>query len=134
MAGDFNTHHALWYAEHAITRYNNIRNNKKQANALVEWIEKNNFILHNIPGVFTDFPHSDRQPSVLDLSLSRGLATVMIHGWSCDPGNRGTSDHAPVTLALQIKNPTFTPRRLNRATNWAIFGKALQALRLPEDA
>ncbi|KAL0630421.1 hypothetical protein Q9L58_010732, partial [Maublancomyces gigas] len=58
----------------------------------------------------------------------------MIHGWSSKPGNRGTSDHAPVTLALQIKNHTFTPGRLNRATNWAIFEKTLQALRLPEDA
>lgn len=133
MMEDLNCHHNLWYAESAAeTRiYNNIRNNKKHANALVEYREHHGFTLSNVPGTFTHFPRSTKKPTIIDLTFTNGHITTITTGWSCDPGSGGSSDHATTIVALNVGKLQFTPHRLHRLTDWQKFEAKINELELP---
>lgn len=103
VSGEFNSYHAMWYADMAADYATSIWKSKINATALVTWATKQNLILQNDPGTFTHFPHSGQRPRILELRFSSGQGTTMIDGWSCDAGSGGNSDHAMTVTSLNIR-------------------------------
>lgn len=67
IAGDFNAHHGLWYAEHAVRHTNIIRTNGF-ANQIADLINLQKMTLTNTAGLFTHFPQSKNcSRSIVDL-------------------------------------------------------------------
>ncbi|KAL0630639.1 hypothetical protein Q9L58_010514, partial [Maublancomyces gigas] len=64
MAGDFNSHHALWYAELSTSHHDLIHNNKAKAASIINYTQTWGFELHNIPGTLTHFPSNGNRPSI----------------------------------------------------------------------
>lgn len=120
MTGDFNTHHSIWYGDKSDNKAL-IRNSSNLAEFLVDWVGRFGFTLQNMPRVFSHFPSNGNSSSIIDLTFTRGHATTITSGLSCEAGLGGDSDHAPTTTALRIKPPTFIPRHLHHKTDWAAF-------------
>jgi hypothetical protein len=93
--------HPWWYGD---INSNNMKTRQSSSNAhiTVAWLEKNNFRLHNTPGIATHFPRGNgekpKSPTVLDLCFSRGAISKSISSWLVD--HESTSDHSIVGLLL----------------------------------
>lgn len=59
LAGDLNIHHYYWYGEAAHSRTGVIRASSSPAEQFIDWAEKFQFTILNLPGTFTHFPRSD---------------------------------------------------------------------------
>lgn len=134
MAGDFNSHHAIWYADKATDYEDSIRNSRKDATFLTSWTETHSFQLVITLGTFTHFPHSTHRPSIIDLTFARGLAIDICEEWSCDPGSGGSSDHALTITALNIATPQYVAKRVHQRTKWDIFERIIKQLPVPESS
>jgi len=66
--------------------------------SLAEWLESNNFQLHNEPGLPTHHPRNGTTPSTIDLCLSHCDFTNSII--SLATNNETTSDHSEITVTL----------------------------------
>ncbi|KAL0630714.1 hypothetical protein Q9L58_010440 [Maublancomyces gigas] len=106
MASDFNSHHAMWYADKASDYVNSIRNSKTVATSLVTWATKHILILQNDPATLTHFAHSSQHQSILDVTFSSGYSTTITEAWSCDPGSGGNSNHAMTIPSINIFLPS----------------------------
>ena len=123
IVGDFNTRHPLWDPFGT--------DNSLRARELVEWIEANNLYIHNHPNTGTFYRvHIDR-PSVLDLTLSRGIPAGDNLNWhTLDSG----SDHLAISLKLPQRGQGLYPilderQRYNLAkADWDRFQQELQPL------
>jgi hypothetical protein len=104
LIGDFNCHHPWWYGDIKSTKNNmKTRQVSNNANTIVEWLEKQNFKLHNKTGIPTHYPRdSDKSPTLIDLCFSRGEITQWINTWFIDDDS--TSDHS--IIGIRITPPT----------------------------
>lgn len=59
VSGDFNSHHAMCYADKAAEYADSIGRTRTNATGLVTWPTKYNLILQNELGTFSHFPHSN---------------------------------------------------------------------------
>jgi hypothetical protein len=91
---DLNAHHQWWYGEAAI-KLTQIKSTRKHFERIVDWFEKFDFTLHNSPGIYTHFPRHVQgfNPSIIDLTLTSGIAPEMILSWHSDR-NIIPSDHS----------------------------------------
>lgn len=123
MMGDFNSHHNLSYVELATDTsiYNNIRNNKKHADTLIDYPQYHDHELCNIAGTFTHKAQSTNRPTTLALTFIQRHATTIVTGWSWEPGSEGSaesSNHAKTIAALGVGKLQLSPHRLCRLTDW----------------
>lgn len=125
MAGDFNEHHQAWYGKRAPSGPEVIRASTRSARFLVDWAVTYQFDLLNIPGTLTHLPRNDTRPTIPDLTYGRKNILNLTQGWAPDEGEGGDSDHVLITTTLDIKKPTFTPRRQHHRTDWASFMRAM---------
>ena len=73
VAGDFNAHHEAWYGPQAPEYHNNIRGDRTQARKIIAWFKRAQLTLLNTPGEFTHFPRNRNRPTIVDLTLAKGL-------------------------------------------------------------
>jgi len=116
LMGDFNAHHVWWQGPLPQTA-----RTSAASHDLAEWLESNNFQLHNVPGLPTHHPRNGSTPSTIDLCLSRGDITTSILSLDTDHGT--TSDHSSVTVTLALPSATSpVPVRRNwHKANWETF-------------
>jgi hypothetical protein len=101
LIGDFNCHHPWWYGNIKSTK-NNMKTRQLSANAkvIVDWLESQNYKLHNKPGIETHYLRGPKQksPTVIDLCFSRGEISNSIDTWMInhDP----TSDHSIIGIRI----------------------------------
>jgi hypothetical protein len=78
LIGDFNCHHPWWYGDIKSTK-NHMKTRQLSINAktIFEWLEKQNFKLHNKTGIPTHHPRgsNNKSPALIDLCFSRGKIT-----------------------------------------------------------
>lgn len=133
IAGDFNTHHALWYGNVAINRMKPIKNSDGKAEKLVHHIHELGVTLQNTFSEFTNFPSAERyRNSISDLIFTRGHVTTITGRWSCRLEGNGNSNHALITTALYIQPPTFNARRVFRLRYWEKFDKVINTMAIAE--
>ena len=122
LMGDFNTHHPWWQGP--LPRTVRI---SAASHTIADWLEENNFHLHNEPAIPTHHPRNGGCPSTIDLCLSRGSTTESILALAVDHDT--TSDHSSLTatLALLYSIPTTPARRNWFKANWATFHEHVQA-------
>jgi hypothetical protein len=97
----------------------------------VEWLESNNFMLNNIPGVLTHFPRAaNRNPSIIDLAFSKGAIKDTVENWVHI--HESTSDHNIIGLQLtapqcivNIRDKTYRIRAWAKA-EWPLFHSSIQ--------
>jgi hypothetical protein len=91
-------YHPWWYGDCKSTHHGiKARYISPNSRATVEWLERNNFTLHNIPGVLTHFPRAaNRNPSIIDLAFSRGAIKDTVENWAHI--RESTSDHSIIGL------------------------------------
>jgi hypothetical protein len=97
----------------------------------VEWLESNNFTLHNIPGILTHFPRAaNRNPSIIDLSFSRVAIKDTVENWVHI--HESTSDHSVIGLQLtapqcivNIRDKICRIRAWAKA-DWPLFHRSIQ--------
>jgi hypothetical protein len=97
----------------------------------VEWLESNNFTLHNIPGILTYFPRTaNRNSSIIDLAFSRGAIKDTIENWVHI--RESTSDHSIIGLELtapqcivNIRDKICRIRAWAKA-DWPLFHRSIQ--------
>jgi hypothetical protein len=100
LIGDFNCHHQWWYGDIKSTKNNmKTRQVSTNANTIVEWLEKQNFKLHNKTSIPTHYPRdSNKSPTLIDLCFSRGEVTQWINTWFIDDDS--TSDHSIIGIRI----------------------------------
>src|SRR5215207_9788634 len=99
--------------------------------AITNWLDEHSFKLHNKPGVHTFFPRSStiRNPTVIDLSFSRGAISTYVDSWIID--HESTSDHSIIGLNLNLpitEKFTIAANELVHAwekTDWGLFRSTL---------
>lgn len=74
LSGDFNTHHASWYWERAISSANLIRSCTPSPSCLTEWTSEQGMTLLSIPNHLTHFPHNGSSPSITFANHKLGSA------------------------------------------------------------
>jgi len=116
LMGDFNAHHPWWQGP--LPRTVRI---SSASHSIADWLEENNFYLHNEPAIPTHHPRNGGRPSTIDLCLSRGSTTQSILVLAVD--HNTTSDHSSVTATLALPYTILrTPTRRNwHKANWATF-------------
>lgn len=77
--------------------------------------------MFNVVGTFTNFPRSDCQPTIHDLTFARGNAYSICQSWSSDESGGGVSDVTMLTTLMNLKPPTFWPKCQDDRTNWEVF-------------
>jgi hypothetical protein len=72
------------------------------AKTIVEWLEKQNFKLHNKTGIPTHYPRgsNNKPPTLIDLCFSRGTITQWINTWFIDDDS--TSDHSIIGIRITL--------------------------------
>lgn len=82
ISGDFNCQDNLWYTELAtdLRIYNNIRNNNKHADPLLEYTSLHVFTLENTLVTFTPFPHNKNNPTIIDLTCTYNDHSELVFG------------------------------------------------------
>jgi ribonuclease HI len=121
LIGDFNCHHPWWYGDFRSRNYGKkTRELSTNAAKIVDWLEGNQFRLHNKPGVPTHFPRSGQgeNSTVIDLSFSRGLVSDFVVGWLVD--HDSTSDHS--IIGIQLNVPAYRsvkPNHRNMVRAWS---------------
>jgi len=113
LMGDLNAHHVWWQGPLPQTA-----RTSAASHDLAEWLESNNFQLHNVPGLPTHHPRNGSTPSTIDLCLSRGEITATILSLATDHDT--TSDHSSITITLALPSaPSSVPVRRNwQEANW----------------
>jgi hypothetical protein len=132
LIGDFNCHHPWWYGDCKST-HNGIKARYISPNSrtTVEWLESNNFMVHNIPGVLTHFPRAaNRNPSIIDLAFSRGAIKDTVENWIHI--RESTLDYSIIELQLiapqciiNIRDKTCRIRAWAKA-DWPLFHRSIQ--------
>jgi len=122
LMGDFNAYHPWWQGP--LPRTARI---SSASHAIADWLEENNFHLHNELAIATHHPRNGGRPSIIDLCLSRGSTTQSILTLAVD--HETTSDHSSLTatLALPYSIPSAPARRNWPKANWATFHEHLKA-------
>ena len=85
LAGDFNIRHPSWDP--------NGRDNSIRAREFLDWIEKNDFLLRNVQGTPTFYRSHLTNPSVLDLTFTKGGLSRLDIGWATTEVG---SDHSAI--------------------------------------
>ncbi|KAJ3821852.1 Endonuclease/exonuclease/phosphatase, partial [Lentinula raphanica] len=91
VTGDANLHHIRW--SRGVPRTPSI------TEEIVEWMDRNHFILNNKKGVPTHFPHdTEKHPSVIDLTWVNLPAAEVdaTREWAIDPDLATGSDHTGI--------------------------------------
>ncbi|KAL0630910.1 hypothetical protein Q9L58_010233 [Maublancomyces gigas] len=133
IAGDFNTHHPDWYSDLAPSRTGGIRASSRSAEFLVDWKSSLQFLLLNTASKPTHYPRNGYQTTIPDLIFARNHDLTLIQGWACDESEGGDSDHALITTTLNIKLPTFIPKRQHDLTDWELFRHHISKLQLKKE-
>jgi len=122
LMGDLNAHHVWWQGPLPHTA-----RTSPASHRLAEWLESNNFQLHNEPGLPTHHPRNGGTPSTIDLCLSRGDITTSI--LSLAVNHDTTSDHSSITVMLSLPSsiPTASVRRNWNKANWEIFSEHIRS-------
>jgi hypothetical protein len=91
LIGDFNCHHPWWYGNIKSTK-NHMKTRQLSANTkvIVDWLESQNYKLHNKPGIETHYPSAtarrNRNPlrrSISDPNHFIGTNFNLCMGWYC---------------------------------------------------
>lgn len=94
IAGDFNTHHAMWYAEKVTASTAVIPNGRTKASGLIRHIDNLGLTLQNVAGTYTHSPRASKYyDTIPDITLTRGHTTTITNNWSCELHEGGHSDH-----------------------------------------
>jgi len=114
--GDLNAHHTWWQGPLPPTAQTSAA-----TLSLAEWLESNNFQLHNEPGLPTHHPRNGSTPSTIDLCLSHGDITNSII--SLATNHDTTSDHSSITVTLALPSalPTATVQHNWGKAKWQTF-------------
>jgi ribonuclease HI len=123
LIGDFNAHHMWWQGSLPLSA-----RTSTATHSIVNWLENNNFHLHNKPGIPTHHPRNGGNPSTIDLCFSRGSITQSILALAIDHDT--TSDHSSITLSLSLPSsppPTSPPRRIWHKADWSAFALHIQS-------
>jgi len=114
--GDLNAHYVWWQGPLPQTA-----RTLAASHDLTEWLESNNFQLHNVPGLPTHHPRNGSTLSTIDLCLTRGEITTTILSLATDRDT--TSDHSSITITLALAyTPSSVPVRRNwEKANWETF-------------
>jgi len=122
LMGDLNAHHIWWQGPMPPTA-----RTSPASHAIADWLEANNFHLHNEPALPTHHPRNGTTPSTIDLCLSRGSITTSILSLAVD--HNTTSDHSSVTATLTLPSAAQTRplQRLWHKANWGIFKEHIRA-------
>lgn len=112
--------------------HKNIAGKKQQSTLLVDYVQVRRFSLQNTPRTFTHHSSNGQGSSILDLMFTKGHATTIVHGWSCDTHSGGKLDRAVTKTLLLVGGALFTPRCLHRLTDWAAFEKTICKLRITD--
>ncbi|KAG2159084.1 Endonuclease/exonuclease/phosphatase, partial [Suillus bovinus] len=110
ISGDMNLHHPLWS--------NTAENPNPRAEAFVDWLTDQGFIMLNERGATTYFAHDGESSSVLDLTFinNRAYELDTIKDWSIDHRQAYGSDHAALTWTLDhecVPIENITAQRFN---------------------
>jgi hypothetical protein len=101
LIGGFNCHHPWWYGNIKSTK-NHMKTRQLSANAkdIVDWLESQNYKLHNKPGIETHYPRGpkEKSPAVIDLCFSRGEISNSIDTWMIN--HDSTSDHSIIGIRI----------------------------------
>ena len=119
ICGDFNSHHRMWYGYRSGEHHRQLSNDAGLANQLVERITDLSLNLHNKPGLYTHFPRNNSSPSIVDLTFTRGQATLDLLDWTL--GNDFGSDHLSTHLHVCNRVTTTVPRFAWSKANWGKF-------------
>jgi ribonuclease HI len=122
LMGDLNAHHVWWQGPLPQTA-----RTSPASHSLAEWLESNNFQLHNVPGLPTHHPRNGSTPSTIDLCLSRGNISASILSLATDHDT--TSDHSSITVTLALPS-AISPAPIRRnwhKANWETFSKYVQS-------
>jgi len=122
LMGDLNAHHAWWQGPLLPTA-----RTSAASHSLAEWLESNNFQLHNKPGLPTHHPRNGTTPSTIDLCLSRGDITNSII--SLATNHDTTSDHSSITVTLALPSalPPAVVRHNWAKANWQTFEEHIRS-------
>ena len=125
LLGDFNAHHVWWQG----TLPQSARTSAA-THSIVDWLETNNFHLHNKPGIPTHHPRNGGIPSTIDLCFSCGSITQSILALAIDHDT--TSDHSSITISLSLPSspsPNTPPlqRRAWHRADWNAFASHIQS-------
>ena len=109
----------MWYGYWSGEHHRQLSNDAGLANQLVEKITDLSLNLQNKPGLYTHFPRNNSSPSIVDLTFTRGQATLDLLDWTL--GTDFGSDH--LSTHLHVCNPVTTtvPRLAWSKANWEKF-------------
>jgi len=116
LMGDLNAHHLWWQGPLPQTAHTS-----KASHSLTEWLESNNFQLHNEPGLPTHHPRNGTTQSTINLCLSRRDISVSI--LSLATNHNTTSDHSSITVRLALPSSRPAPSVWHNChkANWETF-------------
>ena len=120
LAGDFNIRHPSWDP--------NGRDNSIRAREFLDWIEKNDFLLRNVQGTPTFYRSHLTNPSVLDLTFTKGGLSRLDIGWATTEVG---SDHSAILYRVVGRQDGQTQRVKERQTydtkkaDWELFRDTL---------
>jgi ribonuclease HI len=122
LMGDLNAHHPWWQGPLPPTA-----RISRASQTIADWLEVNNFHLHNEPSIPTHHPRNGGRPSTIDLCLSRGSTTQSILTLAVDHDT--TSDHSVVTITLSFPITTVpaTPRHCWHRADWERFDSRIRS-------
>ena len=122
LMGDLNAHHVWWQGPLPQT----VRTSTA-SHSLAEWLQSNNFQLHNELGLPTHHPRNGNTPSTIDLCLSRGDITASI--FSLATNHNTTSDHSSITVTLALPStvPPASARYNWHKANWETFSEHIRS-------
>ena len=104
--GDFNARHPSW----------NCFSTNTSGNRLLQFSQDHNLDLSYPTNSHTRYPYTDTRPSTIDLALHRNVIVTDI----CTR-NVLNSDHLPVILTIQLRDPPNTKHNPKIQTNWKSF-------------
>ena len=109
----------MCYGYRSGEHHRQLSNDAGLANQLVEKITDLSLNLHNKPGLYTHFPRNNSSPSIVDLTFTRGQATLDLLDWTL--GNDFGSDHLSTHLHICNRGTTTTTRLAWSKANWEKF-------------
>ena len=119
ICGDFNSHHRMRYGYRSGEHHRQLSNDAGFANQLVEKITDLSLNLQNKPGLYTHFPRNNSSPSIVDLTFTRGQATLDLLDWTL--GNDFGSHHLSTHLHVCNRVTSTVPRLAWSNANWEKF-------------
>ena len=122
LMGDLNAHHPWWQGPLPSTARISAASHK-----IANWLEDNNFSLHNETAIPTHHPRNGGRPSTIDLCFSRGSTTQSIFALAVNHDT--TSDHSSITATLALPSIIqVAPARRNwHKADWETFNNYIQS-------